>query len=215
MRTPTPPLYIVYPPFSNFLQFYLPLPCRLQALPPLLTLLSCFFGRMSDRATFDVLFYLMISWMYTCRALGTWCVFYAKRCQVYWGLTHDVVFCSYSNLISDKHTHAHTHTQIYIYIYIYIYTHTHTHKKKTQHTQGSVGWHTHINMYLNQLLCAHSSYLYYIVWGIHWYQRITSFQPLPFMEKIWPPFFSKILKTRPSLCKGGWGFQLCTSPQKP
>ena len=99
-------------------------------------------------------------------------------------------------------------------IYIYIYTHTHTHKKKTQHTQGSVGWHTHINMYLNQLLCAHSSYLYYIVWGIHWYQRITSFQPLPFMEKIWPPFFSKILKTRPSLCKGGWGFQLCTEPPK-
>ena len=39
--------------------------------------------------------------------------------------------------------------------------HRHTHKD-TQHTQGSVDGHTHINIYLHQLLCAHSNYLYYI-----------------------------------------------------
>ena len=67
-----------------------------------------------------------------------WCVFYATRRQVYWGLTH-VVFYWYSDLIS--HTHKHT-----------------------QHTQGPVDWHTHINIYLHHLLFAHSSYLYYIKW---------------------------------------------------
>ena len=29
--------------------------------------------------TFDVLFYLMISWMYKCQALGPWCMFYGTR----------------------------------------------------------------------------------------------------------------------------------------
>ena len=26
-------------------------------------------------------------------SLGTWCVFYASKCRVYWGLTHNVGFC--------------------------------------------------------------------------------------------------------------------------
>ena len=53
------------PPFSNPPP---PLPCRLQASSPRFVLLSCFFG---DPTTFDVLFYLMISWMYTCRTPGS------------------------------------------------------------------------------------------------------------------------------------------------
>ena len=144
-------LYIAYPLlFSNFLQP--PLPCRLQPSPPLLIRLCCLFGWMSDRATFDRLFYLMISWMYTCRALVPWCMFYATRRQIYWVLTRDVVFCLSSDLIT--HTHTHTH-------------------KDTQHTQGPVDWHAHINIYLHQLLCAHSSYLYFIKWIMHWYQQFT------------------------------------------
>ena len=40
-------------------------------------------------------------------------------------------------------------------------TNTQTH---IQHTQRPVDWHTHINEYLHHLLCAQSSYLYYIKW---------------------------------------------------
>ena len=41
---------------------------------------------------------------------GPCCVFYARRRQVYWGLTH-MAFCWYSNLISNAHTYTHTQTQ--------------------------------------------------------------------------------------------------------
>ena len=68
---------------------------------------------------------------------GPWCVFSATRCQLYWGLTHVVFYCCSDFVIADRNT---------------------------QHTQGEVDWHTHINMYLHNLLCAHSSYLYYIKW---------------------------------------------------
>ena len=37
-------------------------------------------------------------------------------------------------------------------------------QKHTQHTQGPLDWHTHINTYLHHLLFVHSSYLYYIKW---------------------------------------------------
>ena len=97
-------------------------------------------------------------------SLRTLMHFYATSGEVYWGLTHDVVFCLYSDLISHTHTHIYTH-------------------KDTQHTQGPVDWHTHINIYLHQLLCAHSSYLYYIEWRNHWYQKF-SYRSL---------FFSKII----------------------
>ena len=72
---------------------------------------------------------------------GPLCVFYVTRCQIYWGLTHNVVLYWYSDLIS--------HTQTY---------------KRTHHTQGPVDWHTHISIYLHHLLCVNSSYLYYIKW---------------------------------------------------
>ena len=72
--------------------------------------------------------------------LGTlvpWDVFYTTRRQVYGGLTH----CGFLLVLwfDIKHTH-------------------------TKHTQRPVDWYTHINIYLHHLLCAHSSYLYYIKW---------------------------------------------------
>ena len=36
---------------------------------------------------------------------GPWCMVYAVRSQVYWGLTHNVVFYWYSDLISHTQTH--------------------------------------------------------------------------------------------------------------
>ena len=91
-----------------------------------------------------------------------WCAFYATRHQVYWGLTH-VDSCWYSNLISHTRTHTHKHT----HTHTHTYTHTHT-----EHTQGPVDLHTNTNIYLDHLLGAHSSYLSYTEWIIHWYQKI-------------------------------------------
>ena len=59
-------LYCLTPSFSNFVQ---PRPCHLKIPPLLFFLLSSFFGWMGYHATFDVLFYLMIIWIYKCRAL--------------------------------------------------------------------------------------------------------------------------------------------------
>ena len=76
---------------------------------------------------------------------GPWCVLYATRHQVYRGLTHNVIFCWYSDLISHAHKHA-------------------------QHIQGQLlDWHIQTNIYLHHLLCTHSSYPYYIEWIIQWY----------------------------------------------
>ena len=99
------PLYWL-PPFLKFCPT--PLPRYLQPLPPLLFLMSCFFGWVGDRATFDVLFYdVMDLYMSTVGTLvpeGPYYVFYAGRCHVFWDLTRNVVFCLYSDLISHKQT---------------------------------------------------------------------------------------------------------------
>ena len=71
-------------------------------------------------------------------SLGTerpWCVFYATRHQFYWGLRNNTVF---SGTLA------------------WYYTHTNT-QAHTQHTQGSVHWHTHLNIYPHHLLCAHAA----------------------------------------------------------
>ena len=82
---------------------------------------------------------------------GPSCKFYATRRQVYWGLKH-MVFCWYSDLISQNHKHTKTHTQ-----------------RHTAHPRASRL--THPYKYLHHLFCAHSSYLYYTEWLIHWYQK--------------------------------------------
>ena len=61
-------------------------------------------------------------------------------------MTHNLVFCSYFDLISHTRTHTHTHT------HTHTRTHTHAHKlmhKDKQHTQGPIAWHTNINIYIN------------------------------------------------------------------
>ena len=69
--------------------------------------------------------------------------------------THNVVLCWYSDLISHTHKYTHAHTG------------------HTEHSRVS-RLHTHINIYLHQLLCAHSSYLYCTEWIIYWYQNLIS-----------------------------------------
>ena len=67
MKTP----YIAYPlSFFKFCPTPSPLlPCHLQPPPQLFFLLSCFFDWLGDHATFDVLFYLMLTWIYAFQAL--------------------------------------------------------------------------------------------------------------------------------------------------
>ena len=98
--------YIAYS-FSNFVHPPPTTSLSPQLLPPLFFMLSCFFGRVGDHATFDVLFYLMThfkSWYLSVRR--PWYAFYARRHQVYWGLTHDVGFYWYSDLMSPTHKHT-------------------------------------------------------------------------------------------------------------
>ena len=66
---------------------------------------------------------------------------------------------------SDTHTHTHTHSTA---------QHSTAQHSTAQHST-LIEWHTHIKIYLHQMLCAHSSYLYYIEWIIHWYQKLMSF----------------------------------------
>ena len=106
---PTPFLQICQTPF----------PCCLQPPSPLLFLLPCFFDWMGDWATFDVVFYLMILWIYLCRlrtfvSEGSWCMFLLA---IWFNITH-------TN--TDKHTHTHTHT--HTYTHTHTHTHIHTHK---------------------------------------------------------------------------------------
>ena len=60
--------YIASPPFSNFVQHPL-FSITSNPQPPLLFLLPFFFGWMGDHVTYDIQFYLMIIWIYTCQAL--------------------------------------------------------------------------------------------------------------------------------------------------
>ena len=145
MKTP----YIAYPPFLNFCP--LPLPCHLQLPSLLLFLLSCFFGWMDDRTKFDVPFYLMILWI---THVEHW----------YFG-TRRTLMCASCNKASSL-----VRSDICVFLMVLWFNITH---KDTQHTQGSVDWHTHINIYLHHLLHAHSSYHYYTEWIIHWHQKFT------------------------------------------
>ena len=81
------------------------------------------------------------------------------------------LMCALCNKVSSL---LRSDTECFLLVLWFDITHTNTHKvKDTQHTQGPVDWHTHINIYFHQLLCAHSSYLYYTEWIIHWYQQFT------------------------------------------
>ena len=99
-----------------------PLPCHFKPPIPMFFLLSCFFDRMADRTTLDVLFYLMIIWIYTCSALVP---YYQKDL--------DMCFMQKASSLLRSETCFFTGTLIWY--------HTHKH---TQHTQRPVDWHAHI-----------------------------------------------------------------------
>ena len=128
----TPPLYYL-PPFSNFVQ-PLPLPCQLQPPPPIQILFNLTPSLSTPTPTPNalslVLFLWLNGWLHHIwcatllndimdlhiSSLGNLvpeeprCVFYTLRHQVYWGLTHNMVFCWYSDSIS--HTLIHTQRHI-------------------------------------------------------------------------------------------------------
>ena len=63
-----------------------------------------------------------------------------SKLSIIYYLTGNVFLCWYSDVLSKKHTHDDTY----------------------HHTQAPISRHTDINIYLDHLLCAHSSYLHYI-----------------------------------------------------
>ena len=79
-----------------------------------------------------------------------WCVFYATRCQIYWGLTHNVAFCWSCDLISHTHTQTHTHT----------HTHTNTHMYRV-HSGASRMTHPYKYIFTPPVMCS-QPYLYFI-----------------------------------------------------
>ena len=90
-RVPNP--HILWrPSFTAYLLFQIlstPLASNLQHHGSFCCLVSWLNG---DSATFDVLFYLIIFWIHSCRALVPCYVFYGTRCRVYRGMTHNAVF---------------------------------------------------------------------------------------------------------------------------
>ena len=122
LRPPPPTLfyedtpYIPYclPPtqFPLLFQFF-PDTC-LKPPPPLLFLFPCFFNwnvwscHIWCIILLDNIMDPHMSSVVTLVPEGPWCVFYAIKCQVYWGLTRTVVFYLYSNLISFRHTKMHS-----------------------------------------------------------------------------------------------------------
>ena len=60
-----------------------------------------------------VLLDLLMSSLGTLVPEGPWCVFYTTRHQVYWGLTHSVVFnCTLIWYHTHEHTNTHTHSTL-------------------------------------------------------------------------------------------------------
>ena len=116
-RVPKLPYFMKIPciAYHFFKTLSNPLLYHLQTWSLQLFLISCFFGWIGDRATFNVILLnnIMDLHMLSLGILepeGSCYVFYATRCQGYWGLTHNVVFCWYFDLTSHTHTNTHIHT---------------------------------------------------------------------------------------------------------
>ena len=129
MKTP-PILHTHTPPLSKFCPT--PLSRCLQYPPPLFFLLSYFFGRMGDHATFDAPFDGIID--YICHTLVPLCQKDLAVCFMQEGVKFTEVW------------------HIWLFagtlIWYQTHTHTHTHKHKdTQYTQEPIEWCTHINRY--------------------------------------------------------------------
>ena len=138
------PLNCLHTPLFQILS-YPPSPCSLLPTTPssLLFLLSCYLSF----CCLSAVLFLLNGWLHhiwwaillndilaqhmsilgTLVSEGPWCVFYAIRHQIYcmaW-----CTMCFFAGTLIWYHTLKHT-----------------------QHTQGSVDWHTHINIYLHYYL---------------------------------------------------------------
>ena len=158
-------LYIAYFPLLQILPNPppCPLPCQLQDPPSLL--FFWLIGWLCHIWCAILLTYIMDLHMFSLGTFapdGLWWVFYARRRQVHWALTNNVVFCRYSNLISHTYTHKDT-------------------LRHTAHSESSRFTHP-INIYLRHLWCAHGSRLYYLEWIIHRYQKITFYGVFSFQQ---------------------------------
>ena len=123
------PLYGLPPPFSNFAKCLFPKP--IQPPPPLFFLLFYFFGRMGDRATFDVplnIMHLHMSNLITLIPEGPSCDLY-KASSLLRSDTCGFLLVLWFDI---RHIHTQTHNQ------------KDTHKD-THHMQGSTDWHTYMN----------------------------------------------------------------------
>ena len=120
-NTPIPLLHCLLPFFK-----FCPPPTPTSVSPPTPT-----------PTVLSVVLFLYMSSLCTLVPEGPWCVFYAIRRQVYWGLTHNVGF---TGTLIWYHTHKHT---------------AHAGVSRLTHSY---------NTYLRHLLCAQSSYLYYVKW---------------------------------------------------
>ena len=88
-----------------------------------------------------------------------WFFFYFYQEKVLWFLSH-IKIKKVGNY--GQVSRGLSHNVVFLLVLWFDITHTNTHiHKDTQHFQGPVHWHTHINIYLHHLLCAQSSYLYY------------------------------------------------------
>ena len=124
------PPYIAYPPFFQIL--YIPFPPNSLSPPTptptgLSVVLFLWINGWSSHVWCAILLNynmdLHMSGLCTLVPEGPWCVFYVTRRQVYWGLTHVVVFYWYSDLISRTQTHtAHSGASRLTHSYKYIFT---------------------------------------------------------------------------------------------
>ena len=126
--------------------------------PPLLPPTPTPSDQVGDRATFDKLFCLMILWIHTCQTLVPQ---YQKDLDVCF-MQQDV------KLTEVLHVWFFAGT-------LKIWYHTHTAHSETSRL-------THPYKYIFTSLCAHSSYLYYTEWIIHWYHK-NSLSTLSFLFK--------------------------------
>ena len=100
----SPPI-LPSPPLPLFKFYPTPLPCHLQFPPLLLFLLSCFFGRLGDRATFGVLFHF-VHFMQQGVKFTVFDTMWFFAITLIWYCTHQHIwYCTH------QHTHTHTKTQ--------------------------------------------------------------------------------------------------------
>ena len=115
---------------SPFFKFCPTPPLYLQPPPPMLFLLSNFFDWMGCRATFDVLFYLVILCIYSC-----WVSWYlCNRRTLLCFIQQDVKFTEVWHIMQFL---AGT----------LIWYHTDTQTKTYSTFRGPINWHTHKNIY--------------------------------------------------------------------